>query len=85
MALGPTNRGCQSDGSGAAPRDGKKKKKKDHDYQKPRSTALVVAAVTGAGATATNAHGRRGVTAAHTLCTPTVATAPRSVVKSSTS
>jgi hypothetical protein len=27
--------------------DGKKKKKKDRDYQKPRSTALVVAAVTG--------------------------------------
>jgi hypothetical protein len=28
----------------------------------------------GARATATNAHGRRGVTAAHALCTPTVAT-----------
>jgi hypothetical protein len=38
---------AQSDGSGAAPRDGKKKKKKDHDYQKSRSTALVVAAATG--------------------------------------
>jgi hypothetical protein len=31
----------------------------------------------GAGATATNAHGRRGVTAAHALCTPTVATVPQ--------
>jgi hypothetical protein len=39
----------------------------------------------GAGATATNAHGRRGVTAAHALCTPTVATTPWSVAKSSTS
>jgi hypothetical protein len=38
-----------------------------------------------ARATATNAHGRRGVTVAHALCTPTVATAPRSVVRSSTS
>jgi hypothetical protein len=39
----------------------------------------------GAGATATNAHGHRGVTAAHALYTPTVATAPRSVARSSTS
>jgi hypothetical protein len=39
----------------------------------------------GARATATNAHGRRGVTAAHALCTPTVATAPCSVTRSSTS
>jgi hypothetical protein len=38
-----------------------------------------------AGATATNAHGRRGVTAAHALCTPTVATASRNVARSSTS
>jgi hypothetical protein len=38
-----------------------------------------------AGATATNAHSRRGVTAAHALCTPTVATVPRSVARSSTS
>jgi hypothetical protein len=39
----------------------------------------------GAGATATNAHDRRGVTAAHALCTPTVATMPRSVARSLTS
>jgi hypothetical protein len=39
----------------------------------------------GAGATATNAHARRGVTAAHALCTPTVTTAPQSVARSSTS
>jgi hypothetical protein len=47
MALGPTNWSCPTGGSGAVLRDGKKKKKKDRDYQKPRSTALVVAAVTG--------------------------------------
>jgi hypothetical protein len=39
----------------------------------------------GARATATNAHGRRGVTTAHALCTPTVATTPQSVARSSTS
>jgi hypothetical protein len=39
----------------------------------------------GAGATATNAHGHRGVRAAHALCTPTVATVPQSVERSLTS
>jgi hypothetical protein len=38
-----------------------------------------------ARATATNAHGRIGVTVAHALCTPMVATALRSVARSSTS
>jgi hypothetical protein len=38
-----------------------------------------------ARATATNAHGRRGVTTAHALCTPTVATVLRSVTRSLTS
>jgi hypothetical protein len=41
----PQTGAAQSGGSGAIPRDGKKKK--DRDYQKSRSTALVVAAVTG--------------------------------------
>jgi hypothetical protein len=77
----PQTRASQSGGSGAVPRDGKKKKKKDRDYQKPRSTALVVATATGAGATAISAHNHRGVTAAHALCTPTVATMPRSVAR----
>jgi hypothetical protein len=36
----------------------------------------------GAGTIATSAHGRRRVTAAHALCTPTVATTPRSVARS---
>jgi hypothetical protein len=43
----PQTGAAQSGGSGAVPQDGKKKKKKDCDYQKPRSTALVVAALTG--------------------------------------
>jgi hypothetical protein len=81
----PQTGAAQSGGSGAVPRDGKKKKKKDRDYQKSRSTALVVAATTGGRATATNVHGHKGVTAAHALCTLMVATAPRSVVRSSTS
>jgi hypothetical protein len=38
-----------------------------------------------ARATATNTHGRRRVIAAHAMCTPTVATAPRSVARSLTS
>jgi hypothetical protein len=43
----PQTRAAQSGGSSAVPRDGKKKRKKDHDYQKLRSTALVVAVMTG--------------------------------------
>jgi hypothetical protein len=39
----------------------------------------------GAETSATSAYGRRGVTAAHALYTPIVATAPRSVVRSSNS
>jgi hypothetical protein len=39
----------------------------------------------GNGTSATTAHGRRGVTAAHALCTPTVATSPWSVARSSSS
>jgi hypothetical protein len=39
----------------------------------------------GAGATTTSTHGRKGVTVAHALYTPTVVIAPQSVVRSSTS
>jgi hypothetical protein len=39
----------------------------------------------GAGATTTNIHGRRGVTATHAMCTPTDAIAPQSVTRSLTS
>jgi hypothetical protein len=45
--LAPQTGAAQPGGSSAAPRDEKKKKKKDRDYQKPRSTALVIAAMTG--------------------------------------
>jgi hypothetical protein len=39
----------------------------------------------GAGASATSAPGHREATAAHALCTPTVATTPRSAARSSSS
>jgi hypothetical protein len=39
----------------------------------------------GAGASATSAPGHREATAAHALCTPTVATVPRSAARSSSS
>jgi hypothetical protein len=39
----------------------------------------------GAGTSGTSAHGRREATAAHALCTPIVATAPRSAARSSSS
>jgi hypothetical protein len=66
---------AQTGASGAVARDGKKKKK-NRDHEKPQSAAPIVAATTGAGASATSAHDHRGVTTAHALCTPTVATAP---------
>jgi hypothetical protein len=81
MALGPTNRDYPDGWLGCRPPDGKKKRK-GHSYERPRSTALVVAAATGSQAIATSAHGRRGVTAAHALYTPTVAIAPRSAARS---
>jgi hypothetical protein len=81
----PQTEAAQSGGSGVVLRDGKKKKKKDRDYQRPRSTALVSQPRPEARATATNAHGRIGVTVAHALCTPMVATMLQSVARSSTS
>jgi hypothetical protein len=44
--LAPQTRVAQTGGSGAVPRDGKKKKK-GRGHERPRSTALVVAAMTG--------------------------------------
>jgi hypothetical protein len=81
----PQTRATQTGGSGTVPRDGKKKKKMDRDHQKPRSTALVFAATTrGRGDRNRRPQPQRG-NRAHVLCTPTVATAPRSVTRSSTS
>jgi hypothetical protein len=75
---------AQMGGSGAIPWDGKKKKK-GRGHGRLQSTALVVAAAT-RGRGDRNKHPRpQGVTAAHALCTPTVATVPRSVMRSSTS
>ena len=81
----PQTGAAQSGGSGAIPRGGKKKKKKDRDYQRSRSTALVVAAATGGRGDRIKRHDRRGLTTTHALCTPTVATTPRSVARSLTS
>jgi hypothetical protein len=74
----------QAGGSGAVPRDGKKKKK-GRGHEKPRSTALVVAAAIGGWGDHNKHPRRRGVTTAHALYTPTVAIAPWSVARSSTS
>jgi hypothetical protein len=81
----PQTGAAQSGGSRAVPRDGKKKKKKDRDYQKPLSIALVVAAATGGhGDRNKRPRPQRG-NSGHAQCTPTVATAPRSVARSLTS
>jgi hypothetical protein len=62
----PQTRAAQTGGSGAVAQDGKKKKKKNRSHEKSSSAALVIAAANG---------GQREATAAHALCTPTVATA----------
>jgi hypothetical protein len=75
----------QTGGSGAVPGTVKRKRRRaaaTRGRSLPRWSSQLRL---GAGATATNTHGRRGVTATHALCTPTVATAPRSVARSSTS
>jgi hypothetical protein len=69
----PQTGATHTGGSGAVTQDGKKKKKKNHVHEKPSSAALVIAAATGAGTSATSAHGRRGVTTAHALYIPTIA------------
>jgi hypothetical protein len=81
----PQTVAAQTGGSGAVAQDDKKKNKKNRGNEKPHSAALVVAAATRAGAIVANAHGHRGVTAAHAPCTPTVAIAPQNVARSSTS
>jgi hypothetical protein len=81
----PQTGAAQSGGSGAVPRDGKKKEKKDRDYQRLRSTALVVAAATVGQGDRNKRPRPQRVTVAHALCTPTVATTPRSVARSLTS
>jgi hypothetical protein len=81
----PQPRVTQTGGSGTVPWDGKKKKKKDQDHQKPQSTALVVAAATeGWGDRNKRPRPPRGNSGSCPM-PPTVATAPQSVKRSSTS
>jgi hypothetical protein len=81
MALSPTNRDYPDGGSGAAPGTTKRKRRvvATRGRSLPRWSSHLRP---GAGAIATSAHGHRGVTAARALYTPTVATAPQSVVRS---
>jgi hypothetical protein len=81
MALGPTNRGYPDGWLRCCPRDGKKKRRAaaTRGRSLPRWSSQLRP---GAGAIATNAHGRIGVTTARALYTPTVATAPWSVARS---
>jgi hypothetical protein len=81
----PQTRVAQTGGSGAITQDGKKKKKKNRGHEKPQSAAPVIAGATGAGTSATSAHGHKEPTAAHALYTPTVTTTPRSATRSSSS
>jgi hypothetical protein len=81
----PHTRVAQMGGLGIVSQDDKKKKKNTHGSERPPSTAPVVAAESGAETSATSAHDRRGVTAAHALYTPTVTIAPRRVARSSNS
>jgi hypothetical protein len=75
---------AQMGGSGAVARDGKKKKK-NRGLERPPSAAPIIAAVTG-GRSERNKHPRpqRGNNA-HVPYTPTVATTPRCVARSSSS
>jgi hypothetical protein len=71
----------QTGGSGAAPRTAKRKRRSA--ATKGRSQPhWSLQLRPGPGATATSAHGHKGVAAARALYTPTVATVPRSVARS---
>jgi hypothetical protein len=72
---------AQLGGSGAVAQDGKKKKK-NRGLRGRRLLLRSSQPRLGPSASATSTHGRRGVTAAHALCTPIVATAPQSVARS---
>jgi hypothetical protein len=73
---------AQMDGSGAVARDGKKKKK-NRGLERPPSAAPIVIAVTRGRSKRNKRPRSQRVTVAHALCTPTIATAPRSVTRSS--
>jgi hypothetical protein len=81
----PQTGAAQSGGSGAVPWDGKKKRRRTATTRSRGPPLWLSQQRPEAKATAINVHGHRGVIAAHALCTPTVATAPRSVARSLTS
>jgi hypothetical protein len=72
-------------GSGTAPGTVKRKRRRTATTRSRGPPLYSSQPRLGAGATAINTHGRKGVTTAHALCTPTVATTPWSVTRSSTS
>jgi hypothetical protein len=74
----------QTGGSGAIAQDSKKKKK-NHGHERPQAAAPIVAAAAGGWSERNKRPGPQGATVAHALCTPTVATAPRSTARSSSS
>jgi hypothetical protein len=81
----PQTGDAQTGGSGTVAQDSKKKKK-NRSHEKPHFAALVIAAaIEGRGDRNKRPRPQRGNSAAHALCTPTVATAPQSVARSSTS
>jgi hypothetical protein len=80
----PQTGATQTGGSGTVPRDGKIKRRATATRGRTLPHWLSQLRL-GARAIATNAHSRRGVTSAHAMCTPTVATVPQSVARSSIS
>jgi hypothetical protein len=81
----PQTGAAQSGGSGAVPGTVRRKRRRTATTRRRGPPLWSLQLRPGAGATVTNAHGRREVTAAHAMCTPMVATSPQSVVRSSTS
>jgi hypothetical protein len=82
MALDPTNRGCPAGRLECRPRDEKKKRRRIATTRSRDPLLWSLQLRPGAGATTTNAHGRKGVVAARALYTPTVSTAPQSATRS---
>jgi hypothetical protein len=78
----PQTGAAQSGGSGASPGTVRRKRRRTATTRSRGPPLWLLQPRPGAGTNATSAHGRRRVAAAHALCTPTVATTPRSVVRS---
>jgi hypothetical protein len=78
----PQTRATQSGGSGAVPGTVRRKRRRTATIRSRGPPLWSLQLRPRDGAIATSAHGRRRVTTAHALCTPTVATTPRSVARS---